>query len=62
VDGKVYIGTGDGDVHVFAHGKEKKVLGKIEMEDAINSTPVACNGVLYVMTMKNLFAISSHQK
>ena len=62
VDGKVYIGTGDGDVHVFAHGKEKKVLGKIEMEDAINSTPVACNGVLYVMTMKNLFAISGHQK
>ena len=42
VDGKIYIGTGDGDVHVFAHGKEKKVLGKIEMEDAIYSTPVAC--------------------
>jgi outer membrane protein assembly factor BamB len=61
VDGKVFVGTGDGDVHVFAHGKEKKVLGKIEMEDAINSTPVACNGVLYVMTMKNLYAISSQK-
>ena len=61
VDGKVFIGTGDGDVHVFAHGKEKKVLGKIEMEDAINSTPFAHNGVLYVMTMKNLFAISNQK-
>lgn len=58
VDGKIYLGTGDGDIHVFAHGKEKKVLGKMEMEDAVYSTPVAADGVLYVMTMKNLFAIA----
>jgi outer membrane protein assembly factor BamB len=59
VDGKVYIGTGDGDVHVLAHGKEKKVLGKIEMETPIYSTPVVANGVLYVMTMKQLYAIAN---
>jgi outer membrane protein assembly factor BamB len=59
VDGKVYIGTGDGDVHIFAHGKDKKVIGKIEMEDVIYSTPVVANGVLYVATMKNLYAIGT---
>jgi outer membrane protein assembly factor BamB len=59
VDGRVYIGTGDGDVHVFAHGKEKKILGKMEMEDSIYSTPVAAHGVLYVMTTKRLFAIAA---
>jgi outer membrane protein assembly factor BamB len=58
VDGKVYVGTGDGDMHVFAHSKDKKVLGKIEMEDAINTTPTAADGVLYVLTMKNLYAIA----
>jgi outer membrane protein assembly factor BamB len=57
VDGKIYIGTGDGDIHIFAHGKEKKVISKIEMEDPIYSTPTAAHGVLYVMTMKNLYAI-----
>jgi outer membrane protein assembly factor BamB len=59
VDGKVYLGNGDGDVTILAHGKDKKVLGKIEMENAIYSTPVVVNGVLYVMTMKNLYAIAA---
>jgi outer membrane protein assembly factor BamB len=57
VDGKVYLGTGDGEVHVFAEGKAKKVLGKIEMDSGIFTPPVAANGVLYVMTSKNLYAI-----
>src|SRR5262249_53541602 len=59
VDGKVYIGTADGDIHVFAHGKEKHVLAKNEMEDPIYSTPTASDGVLYVATMRNLFAIAA---
>jgi outer membrane protein assembly factor BamB len=58
VDGKVYLGTGDGDVWVFAHGKEKKLVNKVEMENQIYSTPTAADGVLYVMSMKNLYAIA----
>jgi outer membrane protein assembly factor BamB len=57
-DGKVFLGTEDGDVWVFAHGKEKKLLGKNEMEQPIRSTPVAINGVLYVMTEQRLYAIA----
>jgi len=59
VDGKVYIATEDGDVWIFAHGKEKKQPIKIEMEQPIRSTPVAVNGVLYVMTESHLYAIAN---
>jgi outer membrane protein assembly factor BamB len=59
-DGKVYIGTGDGDIHILEHGKTMKVRGKVEMNDGqIFSTPVVANGVLYVMTMKSLWAIAN---
>jgi outer membrane protein assembly factor BamB len=57
VDGKVYVGTEGGDVYIFAHGKEKKLLNKIEMEEPIRSAPVVCNGVLYLMSELNLYAI-----
>jgi outer membrane protein assembly factor BamB len=59
VDGKVFIGTGDGEVHILAHGKQMKVIGKIDVGDSIYTTPVAANGVLYVMTRKNLYAIAN---
>jgi len=58
-DGKVYQATKDGDVHVLAHGKELKPLGKIEMNEAISCAPVAADGVLYVVTDKNLYAIAA---
>jgi outer membrane protein assembly factor BamB len=59
VDGKVYIGNEDGDVFVFAHGKEKKLLATHEMKHGVKSTPVAVNGVLYVMTETQLYAIAN---
>lgn len=58
-DRKVYLGTDDGDVHVFAHGKEKQRLAKVEMEESVKGTPVAVGGVLYVLTDKHLYAIAS---
>ncbi|HLW63673.1 MAG TPA: PQQ-binding-like beta-propeller repeat protein [Gemmataceae bacterium] len=57
VDGKIYLATESGDVYVFAHGKEKKLINKVEMEEPIRSTPVVSNGVLYVMSELNLYAI-----
>jgi outer membrane protein assembly factor BamB len=57
VNGKIFIGTEDGEVHVLAHGKQMKPIGKINMTDSIYTTPVAANGVLYVMTRRNLYAI-----
>jgi outer membrane protein assembly factor BamB len=58
VDGKVYVGNDDGDLFIFAHDKVAKQLAKIEMEHPIKSTPVAVNGVLYILTDTHLFALA----
>ena len=58
-DGKVYMGTDDGSMFVFPHGKERKKPTKIDMSDALLSPPTAVNGVLYVSNGSNLFAIAA---
>jgi outer membrane protein assembly factor BamB len=59
VDNKVYIGTDGGEVFVFAHGKDKNLINTIDMGRLVRSTPVAVNGVLYVMTVTHLYAIAN---
>ena len=56
-DGKVYLGTGRNTLWVFKAGKQKEVINSIRTRDGIFSTPVAANGVLYVMTNKHLYAV-----
>jgi outer membrane protein assembly factor BamB len=58
-DGKVYLGTDDGQVVVFAHGRQKKVLATIDMGEgqSVKSTPVSVDGVLYIATGAQLFAL-----
>jgi len=57
VDGRVFLGTQDGEVLVFAHGRTESLLTTIDMEEVIQTTPVAANGVLYVTTRTKLYAI-----
>lgn len=57
-DGKVYFGNDDDQVYVFAHGKTKKLLATNEMGGHVRASPVAANGVLYVMTENKLYAIA----
>jgi outer membrane protein assembly factor BamB len=61
-DGKVYLGDEDGDVAVFQAGKELKKLAETNMGSAVYSTPVAANGVLYIMNRTNLYAIANDKK
>jgi outer membrane protein assembly factor BamB len=56
-DDKVYIGSRKGDFWIFAASKEKKVLGSIELKKPISATATVANGVLYVATMTDLYAI-----
>lgn len=58
VDGKVMLGTEDGEVIVLSHGKEKKILATNNLENSVYTTPVAANGVLYVTNRRALFAIT----
>lgn len=57
VDNKVYLGTDGSEVFVFEHGKQKKLLAQNDMAGRVRATPVAANGVLYVMTENKLYAM-----
>lgn len=56
-DGRVYLGDEDGDVVVLQHGRELVELGEFNMGAAVYTTPVAKDGVLYVLSRNRLFAL-----
>ena len=56
-DGKVYLGDEDGDVVVMQAGREKKVLAEPNMCSSVYSTVITANGVMFIMTRNNLYAI-----
>lgn len=57
IDGHIYLGDEDGDVAVLQAGKELKLLGEINMENSVYSTPVAAGAVLYIANRTTLFAL-----
>ena len=61
-DGKVYIGDEDGMMTVFATGRERKILGRIDMMATIYSAPVVVDGVLYIPTARMLYAVSARSQ
>jgi outer membrane protein assembly factor BamB len=58
VDGKVYLGTEDGEVAIFQTGKGMKLLNKVDMGELIHSTPVVANGAMFITTKTKLYAIA----
>jgi len=58
-DGKVYAATRRGSVWVFAAAKEKRLLHHVRLDSSIAGTPVAANGVLYIATMRKLYAFAA---
>ncbi|MCI0539331.1 MAG: PQQ-binding-like beta-propeller repeat protein [Verrucomicrobiales bacterium] len=60
-DGKVYLGDEDGDLSVFRANSKLEKPTVIDMADSIYSTPVPANGVLYVMTRTQLYAITANK-
>jgi outer membrane protein assembly factor BamB len=59
VDGKVYIANEDGDIVIFEHGKARKIIATVSMEEVMHGTPVVANGVLFVSTKAKLYAIAN---
>ncbi len=59
VDGKVIIGDEDGDVTVMKAGATQEVLSEPNMGNTVYSTPVAANGVMYIMTRSHVYAIAA---
>src|SRR5437764_642384 len=60
VDGKVYLGDEDGDVTILQAGKEKKVLGEMNMGSAVYATPVPAHGALFLNNRNQLFALAAN--
>jgi outer membrane protein assembly factor BamB len=59
VDGRLYLGDEDGDVVIMQAGKEKKVLGEMNMGSSVYSTPVPANGALFISNRNQLYALSA---
>mgnify|MGYP005837588801 CR=1 FL=1 len=57
-DGKLYIGNEDGDLVILAAGRERKLLGRINMGASIYSSPVVANNTLFIATQTHLWAIA----
>jgi outer membrane protein assembly factor BamB len=55
-DGKVYAGDEDGDFVVMAASRNQKLISQTNLGAPVYSTPVAANGVLYVVSNTHLFA------
>jgi outer membrane protein assembly factor BamB len=57
VDGKVFLGTSDGDVCVFRAGRVRERLATNDMDQPVRLPPVAAGGILYISSGSHLFAI-----
>ena len=62
VDGKIYVSTIDGQMQILSLARGKKLLGEIDMEDSVYTSPVFANGVLYVATSGTLYAITGQEQ
>ncbi len=58
-DGKLYLGDEDGDVVIMQPGKTLKVLAEVNMGSSVYSTPVPANGVLFISSRNQLFALAA---
>jgi outer membrane protein assembly factor BamB len=58
-DGKVFIGDEDGELTIFAAGREEKVLKTVDFNSSIYSTPTIANGVIFVSDRSRLYAIKA---
>jgi outer membrane protein assembly factor BamB len=57
VGDKVYLGDEDGDVVVLQHGKEKKLIGEMNMGSSVYCSVVAANGTLIIANRNQLYSI-----
>ncbi|MGA2066970.1 MAG: PQQ-binding-like beta-propeller repeat protein [Thermoguttaceae bacterium] len=56
-DGRLWVPTSRG-LSIFALGREKHLLRTIKIGSGCYSSPVAANGVLYIASMRYLYALS----
>jgi outer membrane protein assembly factor BamB len=58
VENRVYIGNEDGDIFIYELSKEKKPIGKVNVESSVYTSPVVANDTLFISNRTHLFAIA----
>jgi outer membrane protein assembly factor BamB len=61
-DGRIFVGDEDGDVAILDLGTTLKLIGEVNCENSIYSTPVAVGNTLFVTTKTKLLAIQQNQQ
>lgn len=56
-DGKVYVGSHGGDFVILKAAPAKELLATVQLDAPVACSPVAANGVLYVTTLRTLYAL-----
>ncbi len=56
VDGKLYIGNEEGELHILKTGKKLEEIAVIDFPGPLYASPVFANETLYIMTMSQLYA------
>jgi len=57
-EGKCYVGSRRRDFHVLAAARQKEVLSQVKLDSGMAGTVTAANGVLYVASMRYLYAVA----
>ena len=61
-DGKIYLFSEDGDVYVVKAGPKMEVLAHNNVGEVVMATPALSVGVLFIRTMKHVYAIGAPAK
>ena len=59
IDGKIYIGNEEGELHILKAGKQLEKIAVIDFPGSIYATPVFANDTLYIMTMSQIYAFGT---
>ncbi|MDB4614494.1 PQQ-binding-like beta-propeller repeat protein [bacterium] len=62
VEDKVYIGDEDGDITIFKLSDKMEIISEVNMDNAVYTTPIVANNVLYIANKNTLFAITEGGK
>jgi len=55
-DGKVFLTTRNGGLVILAAGRERRPLSAVRLGGAISASPAACDGTLFIVGMRSLYA------
>jgi len=59
IDGKIYVGNEEGELHILKAGKQLEKIAVIDFPGSLFATPVFANDTLYIMTMSQIYAFGT---